>query len=188
MEKGDTVQKLHGIALSENLTTMDVPHKRIEHGGKVYFVGVFPEGDLAIHEWSPTYQEGYGGSLVTFLLDDGTFQTVRGPFSCGDIFDNGRSNLLRDRYGIEGQPPAFKIAVGRNLWSYHVYGRPAEVLFQEPAMQCGSFLSRLREAVNRPLPADYDVRIEYRNSARVLRREEVAEYMQERELTMAPNS
>jgi hypothetical protein len=188
MEKGDTVQKPHGVGLSENLTTMDIPHKRIQHGGKVYFVGVFPEGDLAIHEWSPTYQKGYGGSLVTFLLDDGTTETVRGPFSCGDIFDQGRSGILKNGYGITGKPPACKITVGRNLWGHAVYGRKAEMMFQESALRCDSFMGRLREAVNRPLPVDYEVRVEYRNSARVLRKEEVAELLDKPELTTAANA
>lgn len=85
--------QLHGVYIdtetNPRLTTMDIPHRVVQHAGSTFFIGRYPEGDYCIHEWSSYNQQGYGNSDVTFLLEDGTFRTVHGPFSCAGVFDHG---------------------------------------------------------------------------------------------------
>ncbi len=154
-----TIQPLHGVMIGEKLTTMDVPHKRFDHSGKRYYVATYPEGDLVIHEWSPTDNQGYGGSQITFLMEDGSFETVRGPYHGGDIFDFGREEIAA-RHGITGKPSAFRISIvsRKDFWNCEIY-------WQEPALSCEPMKPRLEAAVATGIPEGHVVRIDYRNSS-----------------------
>lgn len=169
----------HGVYLDENLTTMQVPHRRIDRsGGCCWYVATMPEGDQIIHEWSPRDCGGYGGDWITFLMEDGTHETIRGPYSCSDAFDHGRLESLK-QYGYAVAGPAFRIVVGRNLWCYAK--GPKEVLFEEPRLACGDLAIRLAHATARSLPDDYEVVVRYRNSDRFLRHGDVKEILREAE-------
>lgn len=173
--------ELHGVHLDETHTTMQIPHRRLErHSGMRWYVAEMPEGDLVIHEWSPRDGGGYGCDLVTFLLDDGSYETVRGPYSCSDIFDAGGRRLKAlEQEGFVVRGPAFRIVVGRNLSCCSRGNR--EVLFEESALACGGLALRLAHATARTLPEDYEVLVRYRNSDRVLRPDDVKEILREAE-------
>jgi hypothetical protein len=157
----------HGVKLYGDLHTMNVPHKRFETGGCSYFVAIFPEGDMAIHEWNPRYQMGYGESPVTFLMEDGTFQTVKGPFSCNDAFDGGQSKMIRERFGVDAKPTAVRLRVGRKLC--RVWGiRDREVLYEEPALSCEPLEPRLRKVLAMEFQdgaSPLEIEFEYRGSS-----------------------
>lgn len=158
-------EKLSGVRMYGDKTTMDVPHKRFEAGCLVYFVAIFPEGDMSIHEWNPLDQLGYGGSRVTFLLEDGTLETVRGPFCCNDAFDHGRARMMRERFGVEAKPTAVRLRVGMALGHWTVGKR--EVFYAEPALSCDPLGPRLETVFSLVLPCDdrIEVEFEYRGSS-----------------------
>lgn len=148
-------------SLDKNHTTMTLPHRRIDDGRRRFYVATFPEGDLAIHEWSPTDQHGYNGAAVTFLLENGDFEVVRGPYNCAGAYDHGRSLYLEQKHGMVGKLPACRIVVGRGLAGLMNQGQV--VICQEPVMACGDFRERLRLLIGGvELPVDFDVRIEHR--------------------------
>lgn len=159
----NNTEQLHGVHLDATHTTMDLPHKRLEIGGNVYYVATYPDGDLAIHEWSPFDRQGYGGSFVTFLLEDGSFETVRGPYHGGDIFDFGKEALVA-KHGITGKPSASRIVIEQD----GPYGKPKAIYWQEDRMSCEPIGPRLKAALDRELPADRVVKLVYRNSIRHL--------------------
>lgn len=170
----------HGVYLDENLTTMQVPHRRIDRsGGCCWYVAAMPEGDQIIHEWSPRDCGGYGGDWVTFLMEDGNLETVQGPYSCSDAFDHGRLKSLK-QYGYAVAGPAFRIVVGRNINGFFPKG-PREVLFEEPRRACGDLAIRLAHATARTLPVDYEVVVRYRGSDRMLRPDDVQAILREAE-------
>lgn len=169
---------MNGVKIGDD-TTMTLPHKRLELGGKVYFVATFPEGDLAIHEWNPRYQQGYGGSKVGFLLEDGTFEEVKGPFDCGDIFDHGRSAKISEILGIEAKPAASRIIVGKHLETWAPTGT-REVCFEETALSCEPLAPRLEAAMaGRKRPFGRMVALEHRNSVVYLTDELIAKIFQQ---------
>ena len=51
-----------------------------KYDGLAYFIAPFPEGDYVVPSWDPAWQNGYCGAQVTFLLENGTFKTVKGPY------------------------------------------------------------------------------------------------------------
>lgn len=167
----------HGVYLDRDHTTMQIPHRRLDRpSGVRWYVATMPECDLVIHEWSPGDQGGYGGDEITFMLEDGSYETVRGPYCCSDIFDPGGRRLEQlAQEGFVFQGPAFRITVGRNV-SWYCRG-PKEVIFEEPALACGELALRLAHATARTLPDDYEVRVDYRNSGRVLRPDDVKEIL-----------
>jgi hypothetical protein len=158
---------------------MTLPHKRLELGGKVYFVATFPEGDLSIHEWTPSYQQGYGGSRVTFLLesdgDEPIYETVKGPFSCNDMFDHGRAKMLRERFGLEAKPVAFLLRVGRGLCSYS--STPRDIQQEEPVLSCGPIGPRIQALLDAGASMEAEWEIKFRGGSRFLAPDEVAEYL-----------
>lgn len=169
---------LHGVKIGST-TTMDLPHRRIEMQGKVYYVATFPEGDLSVHEWSSRYQEGYGGSLVTFLLDDGTLETVKGPFDCNDIFDHGRRELLRNVHGIESKPTAVKIRVGTKLRGYFDRNAEESVIYEDQSLSCESLSDRIVALLAQGISCDAQWQLVYRNHYRTLQRGEIKAYIDE---------
>ena len=57
----------NGVRLDATHTTMTLPHRKFGTA-HTYYVAVYPEGDLAIHEWTFGCQAGYGGMIVGFLM------------------------------------------------------------------------------------------------------------------------
>jgi hypothetical protein len=74
-------------ALDFNLqptTTMTTPHKLVKLEGVSYFIGKCRAGDYVIHSWNLLgLTDGYGGSTICFLLDDGYEEEVVGPYEMG---------------------------------------------------------------------------------------------------------
>lgn len=168
----------HGVYLDENLTTMQVPHKRLDRpGGVRWYVATMPEGDLIIHEWSPRDRGGYYGDEISFLMEDGTVESVAGPYSCSQPGDRRFAELRAEGFVVP--EPAFRLVVGRNLFAYS--GGPAEVAFEEPARSCGDLALRLAHATARTLPRNYEVAIHYRGLTRYLRPDDVQAILREAE-------
>jgi hypothetical protein len=168
---------MHGVKLGD-YTTMTLPHKRLELGGKVYFVATFPEGDLSVHEWLPSYQEGYGASRVTFLLEDGSYETVKGPFSCNDFFDHGRAKMLKERFGLEAKPTACRIRAGLNLSSYSCLRRgPREVHAEELALSCDPLKPRVQRLLEQGAALSDQWEFEYRGGSHFPQRDTLEEIL-----------
>lgn len=126
------------------LTTTDIPHKVFQYGGYTYFVARHPEGDFAIHEWG-RYQEGYGGSNVDFLLDDGTIRTVKGPFSKAGCFDFGIAMKLAELMGVPDIAViAHRLTVGTNLTLAAFGMSKPSIVYDEPSFSIEPFRNRLR--------------------------------------------
>ena len=159
--------KLSGVRIGTE-TTMTVKHRRIDYAGKVYFIATFPEGDLSIHEWSKNNQNGYGGSLVTFLLEDGAFETVKGPFECNDAFDFGRREILKNVFGIISEPTAVKICVGKNLCNY-ISRDKKEIIYEDKNFSCEPIKERIKTLFNNGISDDLEWALIYRGCIRYFR-------------------
>jgi hypothetical protein len=154
-----------GVKLGGGHTSLTLKHKRLEIGGKVYFVATFPEGDLSIHEWSPRNQHGYGDSKITFLLDDGTYETVKGPFCCNDLFNFGRAEMLQKQFGIERKPSACKLRIGKNLARYGLSKGPKEVDYEDHAFSCQPIDKRIASLLSQGFLETAEWEIEYRGGS-----------------------
>jgi hypothetical protein len=156
---------------------MTLPHKRLELGGKVYFVATFPEGDLSVHEWRPGFG-GYGNSEVTFLLDDGSFQTVRGPYSCNDLFDFGRAKMLKERFGLEAKPAACRIRAGLNLSPYSCLRKgPQEIHAEETGLSCDPLKPRIERLLSQGASLSDEWELVYRNGSHFPQRDTLEEIL-----------
>ena len=63
---------------------MTTPHKLVKLEGVSYFIGKCRAGDYVIHSWNLLgLTDGYGGSTICFLLDDGYAEEVVGPYEMG---------------------------------------------------------------------------------------------------------
>lgn len=177
-----TTKQQYGVHLSDEHTTMTLPHRKFSSRGYTYYVATYPEGDLAIHESHPTDKQGYGHSMVTFLMEAGNLEDVLGPYECQGMFDHGRRRQLADQLGPAAKLRATRLVLGRNLW---VYSRgPRQELYAEPTMTCDDFGERLRRGCNvlgprKDWPADLEAAIHSRSGGRYLRREEIEELLKE---------
>lgn len=154
-------QELHGVYICEGVTTMDVPHKVLQAGGKTYFVGRYPEGDYCIHEWNPRIQDGYARRHVTFLLEDGSFRTVRGPYSKAGLFDFGAAALVA--VGLNQEDigrKAYRLTIGRDIVKAAWGSAKAEIVHDEPSFVLGDWRERVR-----PEWAGLEIRVNIRGGA-----------------------
>lgn len=129
---------------NQQLTTVSVPHKKVRHSGNTYYIAQYPEGDYAIHV---DYGRGggYGDSNVGFLLEDGTIEIVRGPFSTAGLFDFGTAEKMAEVTGIPGiAATATRLTVGKNLRSYCTPGTNEEIVYEEEKFQLGDWRERVR--------------------------------------------
>jgi len=77
------------------IKTSEIPHKKFtipipwnKKCGKkaTYYIAEIPHelimsgGDFQIHEKIEGNNEGYGGAVLEFLMEDGTIEKVKGPF------------------------------------------------------------------------------------------------------------
>ncbi len=60
----------------------EIPHERVTSGG-----------DFQIHEKIEGNDEGYGGAVLEFLMQDGTIEKVKGPFY---KYKEGHNRILTD--------------------------------------------------------------------------------------------
>jgi hypothetical protein len=173
-------ENLHGVYLDPEakISTMDIPHHKIKRGADTWYVAKMPEGDYIIHEHLPRYQQGYGGSMVTFLLDDGTYETVKGPFSRAGAFDHGALDELA-KHGFKHNGQAFKLIVGTGLWPYS--GGDRNVVHEEPELAVGRYKERLAALIDRALPDGWEVELRTRCGGRYLRQSEVYEELKPKE-------
>lgn len=172
------------VHLSDEHTTMTLPHRKFCVGGDTYYVATFPEGDLAIHRSFTTNKEGYGGSLVRFLMEDGAHEDVLGPFECQGLFDHGLRERLRQELGGAAELSATRLVLGRNLSAYS--SGPREEIFAEEAMSCRDVRQRLAAACAalgpaESWPADLQCYVHTRSGARVLRKDEIEEALEREE-------
>lgn len=137
----------HGVYIDcdNKITTMDVPHKRVVSGGTVYFIGRFPEGDYAIHKSHPRDKNGYGGSEISFLLEDGTIETVKGPYSCLGHFDFGTLELCAKLTGIADiNNTVSRIEVGKKVKSC-IEPHEEGIVYRETKFVLGDWKDRIKQ-------------------------------------------
>lgn len=175
---GASVNTQSGVRLGDHHRTTTLPHRKFHADGHTYYVAAYPEGDLALHEAHSRDKTGYGGSIVTFLMEDGSYEDVRGPFSCNDLFDNGRRNRLAQHLGEAAGKQATRIVLGYHLSCCESHKR--QELFSEPRLTCDPLLSRLVTAVNSlrvrgHVPSRLEAAICNRGGARIMRRDEILE-------------
>lgn len=141
------------------LLATEVPHRKFSHGGDTYYVARLPEGDYSIHRRYANNDQGYGGSVVNFLMEDGTFEAVKGPFSCAGVFDHGVARKLAELMGEESIAKSLtKLTIGRNLWAYA--SAPMEVVFEEDEWSLTPWTDRIR-----PEWAGLEVKVSTRSGA-----------------------
>ena len=119
------------------ISSLDLPHRKIKQGERTYYVATFPEGDAAIHYHTLRDQHGYGESLGGFLMEDGTIEVVKGPYTCFGAFDFGEAKAL----GVSTVKVS-KLTVGKNLSVY--CGKPKSVVFQETEWHVGDWRDRVK--------------------------------------------
>jgi hypothetical protein len=97
-----------------------VPHRKCQVSDQTFYVAQYPEGDYCIH-MADRSQRGYGGDVITFLMQDGTVERVKGPFRIGGsvtIYSATRYTIA-DELGIDRAEfcrQAVRLTVGRGLW------------------------------------------------------------------------
>ena len=125
------------------MRTSEVHHKKVVVPDKywkgkddVYYIARYPEGDAHIHISYPVDKGGYAGSEVRFLLEDGTIETVKGPYCCDDFFDFGTAKKLSELLGDESiTQKAYRLVVGKNLRGMYDSSKgkeKEEIIYQEP--------------------------------------------------------
>lgn len=136
----------------------EVQHQKHVIDGVIFYVAQYPEGDYSVHR-SDRCKDGYGGQVVSFLLTDGSIENVKGPFSLGGSanFIGDQKHRLADMMEVDESDldSATKLTIGKNLWSY---GKPKDILFQEPSFLVGDWRRRLKEEWR-----GYEVKIECRS-------------------------
>jgi hypothetical protein len=134
--------------------TSEVPHKKISIPNKywkgkndIYYVSKYPEGDAHIHVSYPVDKNGYAGSEMDFLLEDGTIETVRGPYCLDGAFDFGESKMLAELLNDDTLTiKAYRLVVGKNLKG--CCGSPKakeEIVYQEIDMVAGDINNRIKK-------------------------------------------
>lgn len=93
MARGAVIDKELGMATDTS------PHRKIRSGAEVFYFTRFPEGDYAIHTWNYRDQNGYGGDVIRFLMEDGTYDEVKGPFDRKGLYDHGAAKRLAEAAG-----------------------------------------------------------------------------------------
>lgn len=122
-----------------------IKHRKIEFGGKTYYLGKFPEGDWHIHVVEPYSQDGYAGGTINFPMEDGTMESRVGPFCCDGSFNCG----LREKLAVELDDEtllreATRLTVGRELSSWKVVN-PADIVYEEEAKSIKPWRDRIKK-------------------------------------------
>lgn len=136
--------ELTGAILGDDITTMDIRHRVHEGLGYAYFFAKFPAGDYAIHSWRERDQAGYGGRMISFLMVDGSYRTVRGPFIHMGYFDHGIPQMLAATLREpELANRATKLVVGEGLLFYNSTQKRV-VVHAESDWHLGDWKQRLK--------------------------------------------
>ena len=106
---------------SHCMTTMNTPHRVVRAASgddvenEIYFIAQLPLGSYVVHCWSSNDASGYCGSELTFLTEDGSFETVKGPYEMsnwlaglqqtGDV-DSASAAVQRSMQDCSGDCPA----------------------------------------------------------------------------------
>lgn len=125
-------------------TTRNTPHKKVTIGSYTHYFAQLPAGDWMRHVHDSGNERGYCGDMVEFLLEDGTTETVKGPFQCcGSLsHDSYYLESLIDATGMEElRTMASKITVGRRLLGLTNVG--PEIVYQEDEMSIIPITDRL---------------------------------------------
>ncbi len=148
-------------------------HRKIQYGGTTYYIAIMPEGDFFWHASYAAYKDGYGGSVIDFLLEDGTIESVKGPFSSSSF-----AYELHDAAKVTGFPGIANrvtmLVAGRNIHSYSAKGKP-EIVFEEKTFVLGDWGSRIK-----PEWAELDVTVIGRSMDRLLGPKDVQEILAKR--------
>ena len=128
------------------MDTSKAPHKKVKLGKDTYYITRYPEGDAHIHISRPWDQDGYGGAIVSFLLEDGTIEKVKGPYCCDGMFDFGTAAKIAKALNDPSiNAEATRLVVGRNLDRYcKVSKEPQEIVFEEKEWSLAPVRDRLR--------------------------------------------
>ena len=137
---------------SHCMTTMNTPHRVVRAASgddvenEIYFIAQLPLGSYVVHCWSSNDASGYCGSELTFLTEDGSFETVKGPYemSFGWRDYNKLVTLIQlpQLYNV-----VCKIAVGTaQQVGYDL--NLVDIVYEEPSMAQGSILPIIRSERN----------------------------------------
>lgn len=126
-----------------------VPHKKVSIPNKrgafnVYYISRYPEGDAHIHVSYPHDKEGYAGSTINFLMEDGSIESVEGPFCLDGMFDHGASKMLAELLKDPSiAKKCYRLTVGVNL-SVLSAKSTQEIIYQETEFNFGDLNERIK--------------------------------------------
>lgn len=125
------------------LKTTDVPHKKIIHNGHTWMIAPLPAGDFVFHRYHFRDRNGYGGSIVDFLMDNGEIESLMGPYVCYSPSDFGTAIEAERLTGISGVlVQASKITVGKNLGRWT---QTPEIVYSEKDWHLGDWKDRVKK-------------------------------------------
>lgn len=158
---------------STKLTSDNVKHRKIKCGQDVYYIARMPEGDFYWHVSYPTNKEGYGGDNIDFLLEDGTIETVKGPFGSSSFAHN-----MGNPESATGFPDirtvATRLIVGRGLEPFDSEQKK-EIVFEESTFVAGDWRDRFR-----PEWDGLEINVVGRSMTRILSPRDVSASLNER--------
>jgi hypothetical protein len=129
------------------MTTMSTPHQVVRAAkgdaleNQVYFIAQLPLENYVVHCWSSHNTDWYGGSECCFLIEDGSFETVKWPsfMECGW---RDYTKLVKFLQLPQLYRTVCKISVGtRNAGPYFEL---VDIVYEEPEMSLGPILPRIR--------------------------------------------
>lgn len=124
------------------LLTNAVPHKKIHHAGFIWMIAPLPAGDFAFHRQHLRDQNGYGGSVIDFLMEDGEIESLRGPYHVHELSEFGTHLEAEKITGILGVlAQATKITVGKNVG---YFGTDPQIVYRETEWKLGNWKTRVK--------------------------------------------
>ena len=140
-----------------------VPHRKCQVADQTFYVAQYPEGDYCIH-MADRSQQGYCGDVITFLMEDGSIESVKGPFRIGGSVQiyQFTKYMIADELGIDRAEfcrQAARLTVGRGLWK--TMAKDQEVVHRETTFSMQPLHERLK-----PEWSGLEVKIECREIGR----------------------
>lgn len=125
-------------------TTWNTTHEVVVLDGSTYFIAQYPEGDFFIHGWNPRKQGGYCGQEKVFLLRDGSFRAVKGPYQMSPSFRD-HAALVQHLSRPELNKRARRFKVGRTDNTVSGYSwKMKEVVYEEAVLTLGPIVPKIR--------------------------------------------
>jgi hypothetical protein len=129
-------------------TTMTTPHKVVEYDGTTYFIGKCQAGDYVVHEWRLSDSNGFGGSTVTFLCDNGYEREVKGPYVMLGCSWGEFKALVAHLNMPELNRQAFKVTIGTKAdkKNYTAFSYDFEkIVYKDDVFIVGPIGARIRQ-------------------------------------------